>query len=755
MKKKWVTKFCGVILAFACIASSCPDIYVFAEENSGEINENVVFLEEEATEPQGAIVPDEAIPLSEEEAQEIHESFQEMQGVECYSVPSVNSSFVSNYGYNMLTTSQEQSCYGEIKTKAYQFHEQQSEAVLKQSKDSSGNVVSEYYIWAEFFVSEYGLTLSQVQKIMFAVEADCPELFWFSGSFGYAYNTDNIVTKIYPKVEADYMEVDVRKETQSNIEAGMQPYLTAIDQAKARGVDDMEMELLIHDMILEAVDYEYIPGTTTPQSAAYAHSIVGLFENEGVVCEGYAKGFQLLMTYAGIDTIYAVGYGNGGGHAWNLVCLDGEWYNIDITWNDAGNEITYHDGIRYRYYNCSSDFFGNHVYMPSVFKGMYEVPETSTDSLNYYHYYGLYATSEEVAGETAFVNFMTNAVQKAADRGDYLLQLAFDSVDTRNTFKECMEEYKDEFLAAVNDSQNVYKIAGSSTYISGSPYNVYFPMARIYADTYEVEDNGAEAELTFHIIKGRREVAQEENYQISYLNNDKIGEAKAIVTGLGTYEFLGENEFTFYIIPKVEVTVTPEPTATPIPTEEPVNLVEKVSGLKLVSANANSVNIRFTKQSFAKGYEVVLYQGNKEKRRVLITKNTCKLQNLSAATDYKVKVRAYTQNGDEVIYGAYSSPLSVGTATKAPVITAIKKGEKQAVVQWKKVKKASGYEIYMSSKKNSGYKKKATVKKASTVKYTKKKLKAGKKYYFKVRTYRTVNGKKIYSSYSKVKSTKL
>ena len=73
----------------------------------------------------------------------------------------------------------------------------------------------------------------------------------------------------------------------------------------------------------------------------------------------------------------------------------------------------------------------------------------------------------------------------------------------------------------------------------------------------------------------------------------------------------------------------------------------------------------------------------------------------------------------------------------------------------KKVKKASGYEIYMSSKKNSGYKKTATVKKVSAVKYTKKKLKAGKKYYFKVRTYRTVKGKKIYSSYSKVKSTKL
>ncbi|MBQ2800192.1 MAG: fibronectin type III domain-containing protein [Lachnospiraceae bacterium] len=748
MKKKKVTKFLSVILAFACIVSTWPKIHVFAEKSSVEANENVV-IQEEFKEPQGGVLPDEAIPVSEEEAQEIHENFQEIQGVESYAVPQVNTSFVSNYGYSTLTTSQEQSCYAEIKTKAYQFHEQQPEAVLKQSKDSSGNVVSEYYIWAEFLVSEYGLTVSQVQKVIFAIEADCPELFWFSGSFGYGYNSENIVTKIYPKVEADYAEVEARKEAQNNIEAGIQPYLVAIDQAKAEGADDMEMELLIHDMILEAVDYEYIPGTRTPQSAAYAHSIVGLFQQRGVVCEGYAKGFHMLMTYAGIDTIYAVGYGNGGGHAWNLVCLDGIWYNIDITWNDPDNKVPHHDGIIYRFYNCSSDFFGNHVYMPTVFKGMYEVPETNADTCNYYHYYGLYVTPEKVSGETAFVDFMTNALKKAADRGDYLLQFAFDSLITRESFKECVTEYGDEFLAAINNSQSVYKISGTGTYISGSPYNVYFPIVKIYADTYEVEDDGTEAELTFHIIKGRREVAQEENYQINYLDNDKVGEAKAIVTGLGAYEFLGSNEFTFQITEKSEIVVTPEPTKELFPT------VDKVSGLKLVSANANSVTIRFTKQSSVKGYEVVLYQGNKEKQRVLTTKNTYKLKKLSTAADYKVKVRAYTKKDDEVIFGAYSSPISVGTATKAPVITSIKKGEKHAVIQWKKVKKASGYEIYMSSKKNSGYKKTATVKKVSAVKYTKKKLKAGKKYYFKVRTYRTVKGKKIYSSYSKVKSTKL
>lgn len=50
--------------------------------------------------------------------------------------------------------------------------------------------------------------------------------------------------------------------------------------------------------------------------------------------------------------------------------------------------------------------------------------------------------------------------------------------------------------------------------------------------------------------------------------------------------------------------------------------------------------------------------------------------------------------------------------------------------------------------------KSVTVTKQKTTKATVKKLKSKKKYYVRVRTYKKVNGKKIYSSWSKVKSVK-
>lgn len=82
-----------------------------------------------------------------------------------------------------------------------------------------------------------------------------------------------------------------------------------------------------------------------------------------------------------------------------------------------------------------------------------------------------------------------------------------------------------------------------------------------------------------------------------------------------------------------------------------------------------------------------------------------------------------------------------------------KSGSKGIKISWSKISGVSKYQIYMSRKKSSGFKRIATVsaKKAS---YTKGKLKKKKRYYFKVRSYQTVKKKKIYSKFSKVKSLK-
>ena len=114
-------------------------------------------------------------------------------------------------------------------------------------------------------------------------------------------------------------------------------------------VEDEESAYLIalayHDLIISAVDYAYQDDGITPEEGAWAHSAIGVFLGMDVVCEGYAKAFQLLLNVSGVENVFVVGIA-GGPHAWNLVRLDdGAWYWFDLTWDDndaAFNDVSYH-----------------------------------------------------------------------------------------------------------------------------------------------------------------------------------------------------------------------------------------------------------------------------------------------------------------------------------------------------------------------------------------------------------------------------
>ncbi|MBQ6440400.1 MAG: hypothetical protein IJJ06_09800 [Mogibacterium sp.] len=99
----------------------------------------------------------------------------------------------------------------------------------------------------------------------------------------------------------------------------------------------------------------------------------------------------------------------------------------------------------------------------------------------------------------------------------------------------------------------------------------------------------------------------------------------------------------------------------------------------------------------------------------------------------------------------------------APIVPSVKRPGKVTIksvtskktsvtLKWKKVSGAKGYVVYRSTKKSSGFKAVKTFKKGSTVKFTNKKLKKNKTYYYKIRAYKlNSKGKKVFGKYSKVK----
>lgn len=116
-------------------------------------------------------------------------------------------------------------------------------------------------------------------------------------------------------------------------------------------------------------------------------------------------------------------------------------------------------------------------------------------------------------------------------------------------------------------------------------------------------------------------------------------------------------------------------------------------------------------------------------------------------------------NEPETIEASKKQTTTAAKKSNKPKKTSIKKLTAQKngfKAVWGKVSSAKGYQIKYSTSKKFTKKtsKTVTVKKSGTTSKTVKKLKSKKKYYVKVRTYKTVNGKKVYSDWSKVKTVK-
>lgn len=181
------------------------------------------------------------------------------------------------------------------------------------------------------------------------------------------------------------------------------------------------------------------------------------------------------------------------------------------------------------------------------------------------------------------------------------------------------------------------------------------------------------------------------------------------------------------------------------------------SGVKAAASGYDAVKLTWNAVPGAKNYQVyrATSAAGLAKAPVLATVSASKGtvyqdSKLATGTKYFYAVREYAAP----LTGEMSANAAATPVLAKPAISKVKSGKRQLTVSWKKVAGASGYWVYSSKKKSSGYRCVKKISKAGTVKFTHKKLKKNKKYYYKIRAYRTVNGKKVWSAYSAVKSQK-
>lgn len=181
------------------------------------------------------------------------------------------------------------------------------------------------------------------------------------------------------------------------------------------------------------------------------------------------------------------------------------------------------------------------------------------------------------------------------------------------------------------------------------------------------------------------------------------------------------------------------------------------TSLTSVKGNGNRINVVWAKAENSNSYDVEIAEDKHFQK--IIASTTTEANHwenvLETGKKYCVRVRGTRYDWPNLYYGEWSNVKNLTINPSAVNITYLKSNDKgQATIKYKPLKSTntSGYQIQYSTKKNFDNSK---IKTLAKKKMTIKKLKRGKKYYFKVRQYTVIEGKKVYGVWSQVKSVKV
>lgn len=254
---------------------------------------------------------------------------------------------------------------------------------------------------------------------------------------------------------------------------------------------------------------------------------------------------------------------------------------------------------------------------------------------------------------------------------------------------------------------------------------------------------GAECKAEVTVTFGNQKLTEGKDYELIYSNNVNAGTATVYVVGLNDYTGIAPRTFTIEPenIIQIKLPTIAEQTYTGKPILPAVQLPGLVSGRDYTVEYASNTNV---------GTAIIIVKG---------TGNYAG----EATIRFNIKSAPVTKPSTPAVKPTTPKPATPTPVVEKPVtvkgttLSSVKNTKtRKMTVKWKKNKAVNGYQIqYATNKKFTSGSKTVTVNKNSTVSKTVKKLKKGKKYYVRIRTYKTVNGKKYYSSWSKAKSVKI
>ena len=288
--------------------------------------------------------------------------------------------FQNKWQYNCLDSDLRE-CYGTIYTAMTDNFDKDADIDLTNEVVSEGDT-PQTAIGISIPLPKELDSREKAKELFNAVFLDNPQFFYVSNTFligGYTKGDQ----PHYNKIEFVYtMTADTRKQAQTKLENAVSAILKEVPQTD----DEYDVEYYLHDKLVSNCTYDSDAADKGSAEFPNAYSAYGAIAEGKAVCEGYARGLQLLFDKTGIRGTLVRGESleNGEGHMWNMVSINGNPYHLDATWNDSKNNG------RHNYFNVTT---AQILLSHSIDEGQSGIVECTAIKDNYYHRNDLYVDS--------------------------------------------------------------------------------------------------------------------------------------------------------------------------------------------------------------------------------------------------------------------------------------------------------------------------------------------------------------------------
>lgn len=199
-----------------------------------------------------------------------------------------------------------------------------------------------------------------IKNVMTEVINETPYLFYTGQSFSkeIVVSTNQIIrivltySKEYTKPNGSVDKAKIIK-TRKKLDSAVKSAMKLVNSK----MTSVEKAVVFHDYIISSTEYN------DDSSRLSRNTECGVFLNHKANCQGYSRAYAILLEKAGIPVDFVIS--DRMSHMWNLIKINGKWYNVDVTWDDpidTNSEKDQYGLVRHEYFLCSTKFFKSHGY---------------------------------------------------------------------------------------------------------------------------------------------------------------------------------------------------------------------------------------------------------------------------------------------------------------------------------------------------------------------------------------------------------